>query len=60
MKYYVVIIKADSNSIFAFGTVESAKERFHSELAYAYNQHISTTCVIIDSLGNKIISEIAE
>lgn len=60
MKYYLAIIKADSQALNVYDDINSAMEYFHSELSYAYNQKIKTTCVILDILGNKICSEVVD
>ena len=49
--FYTIILKSDSQAIFAYSTQAAATEKFHSEMAYAYNQAISTTCVVMDVHG---------
>ena len=48
---FYCIILTDTQAIFAYETQAAATEKFHSELAYAYNQAISTTCVVMDKNG---------
>ena len=48
---FYCIILTDTQAIFKFDTLAAATEKFHSELAYAYNQAISTTCVVMDKAG---------
>jgi len=55
--FYTIIMKSDSQAIFKFDTKAAATEKFHSELAYAYNQGISTTCVVMDIQGAVYKSE---
>lgn len=51
--YYVVIIKQDSQSINAYETIDSALGAFHTEMAYAYNSNIDTTCIVTDRFGSQ-------
>ena len=55
--FYCIILKSDSQAIFAFSTQAAAAEKFHSEMAYAFNQSISTTCVVMDTHGAVYKSE---
>lgn len=55
--FYTIILKSDSQAIFAYETQAAATEKFHSELAYAYNQGISCTCVVMDKHGAVYKSE---
>ena len=48
---FYTIILTDTQAIYAYPTQEQAEERFHSELSYAYNQHILCTCMVIDKDG---------
>lgn len=54
---FYTIILTDTQSIYGYPTKEQATERFHSELAYAYNQHIACTCVVMDKAGAVYKSE---
>ena len=54
---FYTIILTDTQAIFGYPTIEQATERFHSELAYAYNQHINCTCVVMDKAGAVYKSE---
>ena len=54
---FYTIILTDTQAIFAYPSIEQATERFHSELAYAMNQHISCTCVVMDKAGAVYKSE---
>ena len=54
--FYCIII-TDTQAIFAYSTQAGATEKFHSEMAYAYNQGISCTCVVMDRNGAVYKSE---
>ena len=54
---YFTIIITDTQSIFRYETLAMAAEKFHSELAYAYNQNINCTCIVMDSHGAVYKSE---
>ena len=54
---FYTIILTDTQAIYAYPSIEQATERFHSELAYAYNQHIPCTCVVMDKAGAVYKSE---
>lgn len=54
MKFYLITIKADSQAITAYDTRETAMYAFHTEIAYAYNAQIDTTCMIVDTTGRTI------
>lgn len=51
-KYYLVIIKTDSQAIVAIDSLDEAKANFHHEMEYAYTAKIETTCMIVDKHGN--------
>jgi len=55
--FYTIIIKSDSQAIFSYSTQAGATEKFHTELAYAMNQGLTCTCVVMDSLGAVYRSE---
>lgn len=55
--YYTTIIDTDAQAIYSYATLNLAKEKYHSELSYAYNQNISRTCYISDSHGAIYASE---
>ena len=62
---YYTIILTDAQAIFAYPSEAKAREKFHNELAYAINQNISITCMVIDSNGavyrtEQFIKEVAE
>ena len=57
MKHYVAIIKDDSRDLFEFEDRASAMERFHQEMAYAYNQKATTLCVVLNANGGSMESE---
>lgn len=57
MKFYVIIIKADSQAINVYDNQDAALSAFHSEMAYAYNAHINTTCIVTDTYGSQIKRE---
>ena len=54
---FYCIILTDTQAIYAYPTQEQATERFHSELAYAMNQHTNCTCVVMDKAGSVYKSE---
>ena len=54
--FYTIII-TDTQAIFAYETKAGATEKFHTELAYAMNQGISCTCVVMDRNGAVYKSE---
>lgn len=54
--FYTIVINT-AQAIFAYETMDGATEKFHSELSYAINQHIHTTCVVMDSHGAVYRSE---
>lgn len=54
--FYTIIIN-DTQAIFGYETKAQATEKFHTELAYAYNQGISCTCVVMDRNGAVYKSE---
>ena len=55
--FYTIVMKSDSQAIYKYATEDEAIEKFHHELDYAYNQHISTTCVVMDVHGANHKSE---
>lgn len=57
MKYYVIIIKADSQAINAYDNQDAALSAFHGEMAYAYNAKIETTCIVTDTYGSQVKRE---
>lgn len=68
--FFVTIIKDDSQAITRYNEVEAAMSAFHSEMAYAYNAKVATTCYVTDKYGHfiqqpktyevKTVEEIAE
>ena len=48
---FYTIVLTDTQAIFSYDTQAAAFEKFHNELAYAYNQGISCTCIVIDRHG---------
>ena len=54
---FYCIILTDTQAIFAYSTQAAATEKFHSEMAYAYNQGITCTCVVMDRNGAVYKSE---
>ena len=58
--FYTIIIKADSQSIFKHETSNEAMEKFHNEMAYAYNQHIATTVMVVDNIGHVLECKVYE
>ena len=54
--FYTIII-TDTQAIFRYDSLTTATERFHTELAYAMNQNIACTCVVMDKHGAVYRSE---
>lgn len=54
---FYCIILTDTQAIFAYSTQAGATEKFHTEMAYAMNQGISCTCVVMDRNGAVYKSE---
>ena len=54
---FYCIILTSTQAIFAYSTQAGATEKFHTELAYAYNQGISCTCIVMDKHGAVYKSE---
>ena len=54
---FYTIILTDTQAIFGYNSLSGACEKFHTELAYAYNQHIATTCIVMDKHGAVYRSE---
>lgn len=54
--FYCVIINT-TQAIYAYSTQAGATERFHTEMAYAMNQGISCTCIVMDQYGAVYKSE---
>ena len=48
--FYTTII-SEAPAIFAYENADAAYEKFHTELAYAINQKISITCIVMDNHG---------
>ena len=62
--FYTIII-TDTQAIFRYATQAAATEKFHSELAYAMNQNIKCTCLVMDEHGavyrsEEFIAQVAE
>jgi len=55
--FFTIIIQPTTQAIFAYETKAGATEKFHTELAYAMNQGISCTCVVMDRNGAVYKSE---
>lgn len=53
-KYYLVIIKDDSQTVYAYDDIVDATGAFHSEMAYACAQKINTTCILTETYGSQI------
>lgn len=54
--FYAIII-TDAQAIFRYETITAATEKFHTELAYAMNQNIACTCMVMDKHGAVYRSE---
>ena len=54
--FYTIVINT-AQAIFAYETMDGATEKFHTELAYAYNHGISCTCIVMDKHGAVYKSE---
>lgn len=48
--FYAIII-TDAQAIFRYESITAATEKFHTELAYAMNQNINCTCMVMDRHG---------
>jgi len=55
--FYTIIIQPTTQAIFAYETQAGATEKFHTELAYAYNQGLSVTAIVMDQYGAVYKSE---
>lgn len=55
--YYTTIIDTGAQVIHSYATLHQAKDKYHKELSYAYNQNINRTCYISDSHGAIYASE---
>jgi len=55
--FFTIIIQPTSQAIFRYDTKAAAMEKFHTELAYGYNQGLSVTAVVMDSQGAVYKSE---
>ena len=55
--FYTIII-TDAQAIFKFDSFRAAAEKFHSEMAYAMNQNLHCTCVVMDRSGAVHKSEV--
>lgn len=55
--YIVVISQNNGQAIASFGypTIEGAKEKYYTELAYACNQKLPLKIAVLDITGDKII-----
>ena len=59
MKYYLVIVQNDSTqSVFAYNTLDQALAAFHTELAFQGEGRDKTLCIIFDSNGARVRSEL--
>lgn len=54
---FFTIIITDTQAIFRYATQAAATEKFHSELAYAMNQNLKCTCMVMDEHGAVYRSE---
>ena len=57
MKYHLTIATNTATVAYSFEDKASALERYHSELAYAYNQHLSILAHLTDGDGKLIKNE---
>ena len=55
--FYCIII-AEAPAIFAYENADAAYEKFHTELAYAINQKISITCIVMNEAGSIYKTEV--
>jgi hypothetical protein len=55
--FFTIVIQFNAQSIYRYETITQAKEKFHTELAYAYNQNLKCTCVVMDEHGAVYKSE---
>lgn len=56
MKYYTIVIREDSQSIYQYDSRDHAIAKFHEELTYGYNAKIGTTALVIDHFGHYVKS----
>ncbi len=54
--FFTIIIN-DTQAIFRYDSQAAATEKFHSELAYAMNQNLKCTCMVMDEHGAVYRSE---
>lgn len=57
-KFYVIVMKDDSQAITGYATQNAATSAFFSEMAYAYNAGIDTTCIVCDRFGIQYKKEV--
>ena len=55
--FFTIIIQPTTQAIFRYDTKAGATEKFHTELAYAMNQGLTCTCVVMDRNGAVYKSE---
>lgn len=55
--FYVVIMKSDSQSIVRYESQVAALAAFYTEMAYALNSGINTTCYVTDEYGRQLQRE---
>lgn len=58
MKYYVIIIKDDSEAIFKYETKNSALSKLHEEMKYALDMDINTSVCVTDKYFTQIKKEV--
>ena len=54
MYYLVIIQNQNTQAVYAYSSIDTALSAFHSELAYRGEGRVSSTCVIVNELGEVI------
>lgn len=58
MKYYLAVVQNDSTqALYSYSTLDEALAAFHTELAFQGEGRDKTLCIIFDSNGSRIRSE---
>lgn len=57
MKYHLTIATSTATVAYTFEDKASALEKYHSELSYAYNQHLTILAHLVDGDGKLIKNE---
>lgn len=49
--FYTILIREQTQAIFAYAELQDAVGKFHAEMAYAHDANLRTTCLVVDSMG---------